>query len=154
MKDSEKADRNVDAKSIVISVMDALGVNAPAFAEAIGINYQRVYDLMRGRTKKFNPGVVNLICSAYPQVNEAYLYTGKGEVLKEIKPAEDSAADIKQEGATDIDTLLHRVVANLDNASSRADRLLEWERKLLDWERQLNLRELEITRKEKELGMK
>lgn len=66
MKESEKADKNVNAREIIANVLKELGMNAPSFATATGIAYQRIFDLQRGRTKKFNPGVVNMICEAFP----------------------------------------------------------------------------------------
>lgn len=81
MKESEKADRNVDARAIIEAVLNHVGMRAPSFAKAIGINYQRIFDLQSGRTKKFNPGVVNLICARFPEINKTYLYTGEGNLI-------------------------------------------------------------------------
>ena len=71
MKESEKAEKNVNAREIIANVLKELGMNAPSFSTATGIAYQRIFDLQRGRTKKFNPGVVNMICAAFPTINKA-----------------------------------------------------------------------------------
>lgn len=163
MKDSEKADRNVDAPAIIKAVMDAVGMNAPAFANAIGINYQRVYDLMRGRTKKFNPGVANLICQRFPQINISYLYTGMGDVT--LPKPEDIVQNESHEEApqepVDAETLLARVAASLDRATETTNRLMEWERDLISRERgvlqkehELAVRELAVAKREQELDFK
>jgi|GEM_PF-6840110 len=86
MKESEKVDKNVNAREIIANVLKELGMNAPSFATATGIAYQRIFDLQRGRTKKFNPGVVNMICQAFPSINKTYLYTGEGSVMSSNKP--------------------------------------------------------------------
>lgn len=163
MKDSEKADRNVDAPAIIKAVMDAVGMNAPAFANAIGINYQRVYDLMRGRTKKFNPGVANLICRRFPQINISYLYTGLGDVTIPVTEAAQQKEDPADEPPepTDAETLLARVATSLDRATETTSRLMEWERDLISRERgillkehELAVRELAVAKREQELGLK
>lgn len=61
MTDEEKVANCVDAKQIREELLEALHMTAGEFATALGINYQRIYDLGSGRTKKFNPGMVRLI---------------------------------------------------------------------------------------------
>ena len=142
MKESEYAQNNVDAKVIIASVLDTLKMNAPAFSTATGIAYQRIYDLQRGRTKKFNPGVVNMIVSAFPQVRKEFLYTGDGPVLSSDVPADL----IPNPSVGDPSTLLAKVMQMQNELMEKAERLMEKEA-------QLNRREIELMRKEHELDL-
>lgn len=49
--ESEKVENNVDAKSIRDKLLKALHLGPGEFATAIGIHYQRIYDIGSGRTK-------------------------------------------------------------------------------------------------------
>ena len=144
MKESEYAENNVDAKAIIAAVLDTLEMNAPAFSTATGISYQRIYDLQRGRTKKFNPGVVNMIVAAFPQIRKEYLYTGSGPVLSSGVPADlitnpSSGADAQ---------------ALLSKTMQLQSELLEKSERLADKERELHQKEVELLRREYELQMR
>lgn len=76
----------MDAKVIIDKVLKAVGLNAPTFAKTIGVNYQRIFDLQRGRVKKFHPEIVKGIIDKWPNVNANFLYTGEGSVM--LKPGE------------------------------------------------------------------
>ena len=72
MKENVRQDEFIPTtQRIIQEVLAAVGLTAPKFADALGINYQRIFDLMRGRTKKFNPGIVNLICEKFPEVTKS-----------------------------------------------------------------------------------
>ena len=144
MKKSEYAENNVDAKAIIAAVLDTLDMNAPAFATATGISYQRIYDLQRGRTKKFNPGVVNMIVAAFPQVRKEYLYTGVGPVLMSNVPA-----DLITNPMAGVDAQ-----ALLSKTMKMQSELLEKAERLADKERQLHEKEVELLRREYELQMR
>lgn len=96
MNESEKVENNVNAKEIRDKLLKALHLGPGELATALGVNYQRVYDLGSGRTKKFNPGMVNLIVSKFPQVNATFLYTGKGEPLKVGASVAASPSDVSE----------------------------------------------------------
>jgi len=81
MKEEEKVAQCVNAQAIREQLLEALHLTAGQLATALGINYQRIYDLGSGRTKKFNPNMVQLICKVFPQVNPHFLYSGEGPVL-------------------------------------------------------------------------
>lgn len=154
MKESEKAENNVNVREIIANVLNELGMNAPSFATATGIAYQRIFDLQRGRTKKFNPGVVNMICEAFPTINKNYLYTGEGPILNSDVPAELDAnighVGIKPEEIADI------LKKQLDLAQQIADKdkAVDAEIKMLiEKEHELMQRELEIAKREMELGI-
>lgn len=151
MKEEEKAENNVDARRIITEVLNELGLSAPKFAERIGINYQRVFDLQRGRTKKFNPGVANLICTAFPQINKAYLFTGEGELVNKTVTPPAPATELPQFLGHDMGALFHRVMDMLDQVNERSAKLLEFEKELIEREAALNARELDLDQREAEM---
>jgi hypothetical protein len=142
MKESEYAENNVDAKVIMASVLETLQMNAPAFSTATGISYQRVYDLQRGRTKKFNPGVVNMIITAFPQIRKEYLYTGDGPVLSTDAPADL----IPNPASHDASDLLAKAMQMQADLMAKAERLSAKEE-------ELHKKEIELLRREHELTL-
>lgn len=162
MKESEKADKNVNAREIIANVLKELGMNAPSFATATGIAYQRIFDLQRGRTKKFNPGVVNMICEAFPSINKTYLYTGEGSVMSSNKPLDlDNSIGGNITSQDEIAKMLNKVL-DLSKQVSDKDRVMEEkslkllakERELLEKEMELTRREFALEQKEAALGLK
>lgn len=144
MKESEKAENNVDAKAIIASVLEKLEMNAPAFSTATGISYQRIYDLQRGRTKKFNPGVVNMIVAAFPQIRKEYLYTGTGPVTSSNVPADLMPNPMF---GSDVHDLMAKTL------KMQAE-LLEKSERLADKERELHEKEVDLLRREYELKLR
>lgn len=162
MKESEKVDKNVNAREIIANVLKELGMNAPSFATATGIAYQRIFDLQRGRTKKFNPGVVNMICQAFPSINKTYLYTGEGSVMSSNKPLDlDNTVGANIASQDEIAKMLNKVldlskqVSDKDKAvEEKMQKLLVKERELMDKEIELAKREIVLEQKETALGFK
>lgn len=159
MDKSEYAENNVNARDIIANVLSALGMNAPSFSVATGIAYQRIYDLQRGRVKKFNPGVVNMICKAFPQVNKNYLYTGEGSVL-----VDDIPVDLQENpavgGGKNASAIMSKAVALMQQViekdrklDEKASGLAKRELDLAHKELELAQREAAIIRKEAELGI-
>ena len=136
MKDNVRQDEFIPVtRNIIKNVLEAVGMTAPKFAEALGINYQRIFDLQRGRTKKFNPNIAALICEKFPQINKSYLFTGEGSVLVETEdavPVEHVPAEPASDGGglAEISALLHRLVDMLDQVNERSARLTDFERQL------------------------
>ncbi|MBQ9093328.1 MAG: hypothetical protein IJY03_04945 [Prevotella sp.] len=142
MKQSEYAENNVDARTIIANVLETLGMNAPAFSTATGIAYQRIYDLQRGRTKKFNPGVVNMIIAAFPQIRKEYLYTGDGPVLNTDVPADLIGNPVGKDG----NAILERALKLQEDLMAKAERLSEKEE-------QLHQKEIELLKREHEVEL-
>lgn len=69
-------------EEIINKVLDELKIKAPTFAEQIGVLYQRIFDIQRGKTKKISSQLANAIIKIYPQFNLQWLLTGEGEMLK------------------------------------------------------------------------
>lgn len=154
MKESERADRNVDARAIIEAVLNHVGMRAPSFAKAIGINYQRIFDLQSGRTKKFNPGVVNLICAKFPEINKTYLYTGEGSLtLNGVE--NDATVQIPGAGPSsqlaEMLAMQHKLMEMFKSLTDREANLNERLVELQERERDLNDREAELDKRESEL---
>lgn len=150
MEDKEKASHNVNASDIISKVLKEVGLNAPTFAKTIGINYQRVFDLQNGRTKKFNPGIVNKICEVYPQINKSFLYSGEGSLTVD-PPAE------KQEHSTNINELVVMLKKVTELFQKVMDKDEEVQQRLMlvqEKERELHQREMELDKREMELNKK
>ena len=149
MKESEKAENNVDARMIIDEVLKAVGMNAPTFAGRIGINYQRIFDLQRGRTKKFNPGVANLICEKFPQINKMFLFTGEGPVLIQEEEVPQPIDD-----RSDVMTMLSKVISLFEQVTEKESALQEKVAQLQAREHELMQKEIELIKRESELEAK
>lgn len=159
MKDNVRQDEFVPVtQRIITTVLNEVGLTAPKFAESLGINYQRIFDIQRGRTKKINPNIAALICEKYPQINKNFLFTGEGSVLvgAENRSEDENSEHVEtppDNGFSDISGLLHRVVDMLAQVNERSARLAEFERQLNERESNLNAREMDIEQRESELGI-
>lgn len=147
MKESEKVENNVDAKTIRDTLLKALHLGPGELATALGINYQRIYDLGSGRTKKFNPGMVNLIVSKFPQVNPTFLYTGNGEPLKPDATALATTSDVAE-----IITMSRQLIDMMDKLNTKSGMLDQRTLRLEVRERELNDRERSLIELEKQLA--
>lgn len=128
MQEYEKVENVVCAREIRDKLLKALNLGPGEFATALGINYQRIYDLGSGRTKKFNPGIVKLITTKFPQVNPTFLYTGVGEVLLLNEPVQQSTH------------------------TNDASEIISMSKKLIELMEQLNLKDLHLREREAELN--
>lgn len=148
MQEIEKVENVLCAKEIRDTLLKALQLGPGEFATALGINYQRIYDLGSGRTKKFNPGIVNLICKKFPQVNPTYLYTGKGQVLFEDVPQRVSS---NSSDTSDIILMSKKLIALMEQLNEKDVILRERETLLNKREAELHIREQQILAREKDL---
>lgn len=132
-----------NVREIIANVLQAVGMNGPGFAKAIGLPYTMVYNLQSGRTKKFRPAIADPMVKAFPRLNLEYLYTGEGEVLKDEVPSETERVS-KFAGSLDsIVELQQKIFDKLDELGKKENELNEKERKL-------NLKELELIKRENE----
>lgn len=148
MQEIEKVENVLCAKEIRDSLLKALHLGPGEFATALGINYQRIYDLGSGRTKKFNPGIVNLICKKFPQVNPTYLYSGKGPILLETAATNSSVSD-----TADIIAMSKKLIELMEQINAKDSSLREREFELTKREFELSKREQRIREREKSLGI-
>jgi Predicted transcriptional regulator len=64
------------------NLLSYLGIKAPTLAANIGVEYQRIFDIQRGKTKKISGEVANKIIEKYPEINISWLLISSGEMLK------------------------------------------------------------------------
>lgn len=147
MTDEEKVANCVDAKTIREQLLEALHMTAGEFATALGINYQRVYDLGSGRTKKFNPGMVRLITKTFPQVNPHFLYTGNGAVLLHNGGSSQGAAVGASELA-EIMSMSKRLLQLMERLDAKDSDLRDRENNLVAREAAVSQREQEVNNRE------
>lgn len=160
MKDDEKVANNIDVVTIIENVLKALGVNAPTFSKKVGVNYQRIFDLQRGRTKKFNPGMVTKITEAYPQINKHYLYSGEGPVLLDVPDSElNRNSSMNSNNLSEFVGMSSKILDLFEQLqekdrelSGKASLLLQKESQLNERERMLNEREHNLNTREHELS--
>ena len=77
-------------------VLEELNLKAPTFAESIGVKYQRIFDLQKGKVKKISSSLANDIISKYGQFNLTWLLTGEGEMLNTPNQLSDEASLIDE----------------------------------------------------------
>lgn len=150
MKEEEKLANCVNAKAIRDQLLEALHLTAGQFATALGINYQRIYDLGSGRTQKFNPNMVRLITKVFPQVNPHFLYSGDGPVLLQGVPnGLGSAGSIELSEVMSMSKRLLQLMERLDEKDSD---LRERENNVLQREISVAAREMEVSKRESALN--
>lgn len=137
----EKKASYISASIIMSKVLQDLGMTVVDFANACGVKYGRISDIIRGRTKKISPDLVNEICSAMPQVNKNYLYTGEGEALNNGYFAKTTLE------SSDI-PIINKKVNDLMNLQQE---LLNLQTKLMEKMEELTKREIAVTKKEFEV---
>lgn len=149
----------MDATIIIDRVLKAVGLNAPTFAKTIGVNYQRIFDLQRGRVKKFHPEIVRKIIEKWPNMNANFIYTGEGEVmLKPGEPVPQPSIEDMVNGAVEkiLDTeefksRLKLVDEREQILNKRENMLAEREAKVTSMYSELIERDKELREKEKRL---
>lgn len=82
-------------QEIINKVLEELNLKAPTFADSIGVKYQRIFDLQKGKVKKISSSLANDIISKYEQFNLTWLLTGEGEMLNTPK-SENEASPIDE----------------------------------------------------------
>lgn len=157
MTDEEKVANCVDAKLIREQLLEALHLTAGEFATALGINYQRIYDLGSGRTKKFNPGMVRLITKTFPQVNPHFLYTGNGPVL--IGSGGGGQSGLGASELSEMMSMSKRLLQLMERLDAKDSALRDRENDIIareaavsQREREVNQRELALQKRELELS--
>lgn len=78
-------------QEVINKVLEELNLKAPTFADSIGVKYQRIFDLQKGKVKKISSSLANDIISKYGQFNLTWLLTGEGEMLNTPKPKNEAS---------------------------------------------------------------
>ncbi len=150
MKEDEKLANCVDAKAIREQLLEALHLTAGQLATALGINYQRIYDLGSGRTQKFNPNMVKLITKVFPQVNPHFLYTGEGAVLLSNGNPQASCGSME---LSELMSMSKRLLILMERLDEKDSILRDRENQVLRREIEVAARETAILKKEAEFNL-
>ena len=71
--------------TVIDKLLEYSGLNAKQFASKIGLSRpQAIYDIQKGKTKSISRAMANKILSVFPELNEAWLYTGKGNMRNSV----------------------------------------------------------------------
>lgn len=151
MKEEEKVANCVNAKAIREQLLEALHLTAGQFATALGINYQRVYDLGSGRTQKFNPNMVRLITKVFPNVNPHFLYSGEGPVL--LSPGAGGASSQGSVDLAELMSMSKRLLLLMERLDEKDRDLRDREAAIIKHEILLASREAAIVKREAELSI-
>lgn len=82
----------MDSKSRFKDVRKHSGLSMHAFGEKIGLSASGVSAIEYG-TRALNEKHIKLICAAFPDINEEWLRTGNGDMLKQPPCPEQDAID-------------------------------------------------------------
>ena len=73
----------MDTHIIMAEVVKYSGLTAAEFATKIGAKTkQAIYDVLNGKTKNISASMKGKILSCHPEINESWLLTGEGTMLK------------------------------------------------------------------------
>ena len=122
---------------VISLILDDLGVKAPTFAKAIGVNYQRILDIQNGKVQKISSKLAEIIIEKYPQYSLTWLLTGMGDKnATNMKPQQYYGGESKiptshagnaQESTMNTERLLNLLEAkesSLAKAQEHIDKLL------------------------------
>lgn len=90
--------KNTTVHQRLSSLIEALGLNAYQFAQALGVNSTQIYNCINGRNAP-SFDLLSKIALTYPTANISWLLTGKGAILisgvEETKEGVDVMEKIK-----------------------------------------------------------
>nr|DAG54604.1 MAG TPA: protein-turn-helix DNA binding protein [Caudoviricetes sp.] len=141
-----------NASSIMQKVLQTLDMSVVDFSNACGVSYNRISDIVRGRTKKLTTVLINIICEAFPQIEKNFLYTGEGEVLVEgylsktqLKCSPNATVDLQVNELMKLQQGLLNMQTKIIN---KMNELNQKEAELIKREEQVKYRELKVIEKE------
>lgn len=76
------AENTMTPSEILVAILQRLDTNVRAFAFGMNQPYSKIFDIYRGKTKTFSSNVIKSMRDTYG-INEDFISTGKGEILKE-----------------------------------------------------------------------
>jgi len=83
-------------------ILSELDIKAPTFAKNIGLQYQRIFDIQRGKTKKISGEIAQKINSAYPQFPIDWLLSDTQSLPQQVRnmeqKSEESLDILRKEG--------------------------------------------------------
>lgn len=118
----------MDSKNRIEIVLSQLEIKAPTLAKNIGVKYQRIYDIQKGKTKDISGEVANAIVSKYPQFNINWILGSDSEMLKsKDTPTNKGNIEVSKEAWELINLqakTLDRQAQSLDKRDRQIDELI------------------------------
>lgn len=72
----------MNGKEKIETILMELKMKAPTFANSIGVPYQRIFDIQRGKTKKISGDLASAISFKYPQYHYDWLLSREVDSIK------------------------------------------------------------------------
>ena len=74
----------MEPSEALAKVLGILGINAKNLADKLGYSRpEKLYKILRGESKTISQAIINDIVKAYPEVNERFLLSFEGDILKD-----------------------------------------------------------------------
>lgn len=100
------------AQKVLKSVLDHYGLTISDLMAKLNISgTTMLYDISRGKVKNSSRKFVDLLKGLYPELNEIYLRTGRGDMF--VKPQEDTPKE--EQPAIDMQAVLLHLVSVIAN---------------------------------------
>ena len=127
----------MDGKDKIEKILDELELKAPTFAKNIGIDYNRIYDIQRKKTKKITADVGNAISKVYPQYSLEWLTEDSNNISSDtqnqlIKPIKPINMDEKERIGI-LEEALDIMKRELQDKQRTIDALAESNRELISY---------------------
>lgn len=79
---NETTTTSMELRERMAKLLEYSGLSASAFGKEIGVKTkQAIYELLKGNTKSVSPSMASKIVGRYPEISQAWLLTGEGEML-------------------------------------------------------------------------
>lgn len=73
---------SMELRERMAKLLEYSGLSASAFGKEIGVKTkQAIYELLKGNTKSVSPSMACKIVGRYPEISQAWLLTGEGDML-------------------------------------------------------------------------
>lgn len=145
----------------ILALLRYSNMSAAKFALAIGCKTkQSIYEILNGRTKNLSPRMQSNILSYFPDINEYWLLTGEGPMLKQATQTQVVHGEnihgntITQNNNNDAEVaVLKERVKNLESILSEKERLIsEKERTIKLYEMMIENRQRKAAENTKSTG--
>jgi len=112
-------------------ILSELNIKAPTFAKNIGVQYQRIFDIQRGKTQKISGEIANKINATYPYISMEWLLSDEKILPHPFDPVsgiEDREKRIEamQNYEAGIDKLVKNLCAEISTLKVEKQEL-EWD---------------------------
>lgn len=131
---------------IIQELLFKLGLNKQELAESIGVDRQKVYNLINPKnSSKLSEEFADLVCAKFPQINKDYLVSGDGYIINVALMDDTVNKRTITQALSDISkSLLNNSEANKDNAKANLLTSEAFNRLTLSMERVIDLLEKKL----------